>query len=63
MHEYDDNWRCKCGYRLIADYDQKTGRMNVKAYVTPEGETVPLGESSRRSEKPVRQAGHKHHVR
>lgn len=63
MHEYDENWQCKCGYRLIANYDQKTGRMSVKAYVTPDGETVPLGETSRTSEKPTRQIARKHRTR
>ena len=42
MHEYDDDWKCKCGFRLITDIDPQTGRMNVKAYVTPNGKTVAL---------------------
>jgi hypothetical protein len=42
MHEYDDDWKCKCGFQLITDIDPETGRMNVKAYVTPNGRTVAL---------------------
>ena len=46
MHEYDDDWKCKCGFRLITHIDPQTGRMNVKAYVTPDGKTVALQEHS-----------------
>ena len=51
MHEYDDEWKCKCGYRLVAELDAKTGRLNVKACVTPEGEKIPFGENALWSEK------------
>jgi hypothetical protein len=40
MHEYDEKWQCKCGFRLIAQIEPETGRLNVKAYVTPEGKTI-----------------------
>ncbi len=55
MHDYDDEWKCKCGYRLVAELDAKTGRLNVKACVTPEGEKIPFGENALWSEK---QKGH-----
>jgi hypothetical protein len=58
MHEYDDNWQCKCGYRLIADFDSKTGRMKLIAYVTPEGKTVPFGENLKENEKPKQPTKH-----
>ena len=44
LHEYDDKWQCKCGFRLIMDLDIQTGRMNLKGYVTPDGKTVPVGD-------------------
>jgi len=47
MHEYDENWRCKCGCRLITEFDPQTRNLIVKAYVTPEGETVLMGEKNR----------------
>ena len=42
MHVYDDNWRCSCGFRLITDSDPKTAVVNIKAFVTPNGQTVAL---------------------
>jgi hypothetical protein len=55
MHDYDDNWKCKCGHRLVTDLDQKTGRLNVRACVTREGKIIPFGENvAEDTEKPVR---------
>jgi len=42
MHEYDDNWQCRCGFRLITDSQAGGAVVNIKAFVTPEGETVAL---------------------
>ena len=42
MHEYDDNWKCRCGFRLITESDPKTAVVNIKAFVTPNGETMAL---------------------
>jgi hypothetical protein len=42
MHEYDDNWQCRCGFRLITESDPKTSVVNIKAFVTPDGQTVAL---------------------
>jgi hypothetical protein len=42
MHEYDDNWKCRCGFRLITESDPATAVVNIKAFVTPDGETVAL---------------------
>jgi hypothetical protein len=47
IHEYDGNWQCKCGFRLITEFDVESQRLIVKAYVTLEGKTVPLGEEDR----------------
>ncbi len=47
MHEYDENWQCKCGCRLITEFDPQTRNLIVKAYVTPEGETVLIDEKNR----------------
>jgi len=42
MHEYDDNWQCKCGFRLITDTQGGGAVVNIKAYVTPDGQKVAL---------------------
>ena len=42
MHEYDDDWKCRCGFRLITESDPKTAVVNIKAFVTPNGETMAL---------------------
>ena len=47
MHEYDENWLCKCGCRLITEFDPQTRNLIVKACVTPEGETVLIDEKNR----------------
>ena len=60
MHDYDDNWKCKCGYRLVADLDERTGRLNEKACITPEGETIPFGEGDEDAEKTPRNRRTKH---
>ena len=46
MHEYDDNWQCKCGFRLITDTQGGGAVVNIKAFVTPEGQTVALRHGS-----------------
>jgi hypothetical protein len=46
LHEYDDNWQCKCGFRLIMDSEEKTGKMRVKAFITPDGKTIGVGDKS-----------------
>ena len=56
MHQYDDNWQCRCGFRLITELDQETGIVNVKACVTPEGETLSLGDSQRATEGTTKQS-------
>ncbi len=45
VHEYDENWRCRCGFRLITEFDEKTRVLNVRGYVTSEGETVTFSKS------------------
>jgi hypothetical protein len=42
MHEYDENWKCSCGFRLIIDPKSEAAVVNIKAFVTPNGETVEL---------------------
>jgi len=54
LHEYDDKWQCKCGFRLIMETDEKTGRMKVKACMTPDGKTIPMGEKAEEQSKPKR---------
>lgn len=54
LHEYDDKWQCKCGFRLIMDVDVQTGRMNLKGYITPDGKTVPVGEKREETSAPKR---------
>jgi len=58
MHEYDDNWQCKCGFRLITDLDSKSGWIQVKAFVSSNGKVRPLGtgdgELALKEEKPRR---------
>ena len=44
MHEYDDNWQCSCGFRLITEPEPNTAIVKIKAFVTPEGQTVALSE-------------------
>jgi len=46
LHEYDDQWQCKCGFRLIMEIDEKTGRMRVKACMTPDGKTISMGDKT-----------------
>lgn len=55
MHEYDDNWKCSCGFRLVTELDQETWVVNVKACVTPDGERVSLGDSPRAEEGTAKQ--------
>jgi len=45
MHEYDENWKCQCGFRLVTEFDQKTKLLDVKGCVTAEGETVAFAKS------------------
>jgi len=47
MHEYDDNWRCACGFRLVTESDSDTSIVNIKAFVTPDGKTMPLRETEK----------------
>jgi hypothetical protein len=42
MHEYDDNWQCRCGFRLITDSQAGGAVVNIKAFVTADGQTVAL---------------------
>jgi hypothetical protein len=44
MHEYDDNWQCRCGFRLVTEPDSNSAIVKIKAFVTPEGQTVALRE-------------------
>jgi len=62
MHEYDDNWQCKCGFRLITDLDSKGGWVQVKACVTSNGKITPLGADAGMTmkEKPRRVTAHRH---
>jgi len=34
--------------------DEKTGRMKVKACMTPDGKTIPMGEKAEEQSKPKR---------
>ena len=61
MHEYDDKWQCKCGFRLITDLDSKSGWVQVKACVSSNGKIKPLGADDAEltlKEKPRRVTGH-----
>ncbi|MGO9645811.1 MAG: hypothetical protein ACLPY5_13830 [Candidatus Bathyarchaeia archaeon] len=57
MHEYDDKWQCKCGFRLITDLDSKSGWVQVKACVSSNGKIKPLGADAELKEKPRRVTG------
>jgi hypothetical protein len=43
LHEYDDNWKCKCGQKLVVDISE--GRITIKGFMTPNGKFVPLSEA------------------
>jgi len=47
MHVYDDNWKCACGFRLVTESGSDNSIVNIKAFVTPEGETIPLREAGK----------------
>jgi hypothetical protein len=56
LHQYDDKWQCKCGFRLIMEIDEKTGRMRVKACMTPDGKTLPMGDKTEEKKSTTRKA-------
>ena len=57
MHEYDDNWKCRCGFRLITESDPKTAVVNIKAFVMPNGETMALrGNEENQTDTTTKQA-------
>jgi hypothetical protein len=64
MHEYNDKWQCKCGYRLVTEIDSKSGWIRVKGYVTRDGEIKQLehgsSESTEEPQKSKRGVGHRH---
>ena len=43
LHEYDDNWKCKCGQKLVVDILE--GKITIKGFMTPDGKFVPLSEA------------------
>jgi hypothetical protein len=43
LHEYDENWKCKCGQRLVVDVSN--GEVKVKGFMTPGDKFVPLSEA------------------
>jgi len=43
LHEYDDNWTCKCGQKLVVDASD--GKIRVKGFVTPDGKFTPMSEA------------------
>jgi len=47
MHEYDDNWKCACGFRLVTEANPNTTIVNIKAFVTPDGQTIQLRDSEK----------------
>ena len=47
MHVYDDNWKCACGFRLVTESGSDTSIVNIKAFVTPDGKTIPLREAEK----------------
>jgi hypothetical protein len=43
LHEYDDNWKCRCGQKLVVDIVE--GNIKIKGFMTPEGEFVQLSQA------------------
>ena len=43
LHEYNDDWKCKCGQKLVVE--TLDGKIRVKGFVAPDGKFVPISET------------------
>lgn len=49
LHEYDDDWKCKCGQKLVVEI--LDGKLQIKGFKTPDGKFVPLSEAQGPAER------------
>lgn len=52
LHEYDDDWKCKCGQKLVVEISD--GKITVKGFITPDGKFVPMSKAQGPVEEPTK---------